>query len=59
MFDADYVRERMMKTTVTVESTGKVVVETRNRHEMAVRWLQALKGKKHIRLVDRGAKTST
>jgi len=50
VFDADYVRGRMMKTTVTVGSDGKLVVETRNRHEMATRWLQALKGKKHIRL---------
>jgi hypothetical protein len=57
VFDADYVRGRMVKTTVTVAPTGKVVVETTNRHEMAVRWLRALKGKKHIRLIDRGAET--
>jgi hypothetical protein len=50
VFDADYVRGRMMKTTVTVGPDGKLVVETRNRHEMATRWLQALKRKKHIRL---------
>jgi hypothetical protein len=51
VFDADYVRGRMMKTTVSVRPDGKLVVETLNRHEMASRWLQALKGKKHIRLV--------
>lgn len=52
VFDADYVRGRMMKTRVTVGPDGKFVVETRNRHEMAIRWLKALKGKKHIRLVE-------
>jgi hypothetical protein len=51
VFDADYVRGRMVKTTVRVSSDGKVVIETRNRHEMAVRWLRTLRGKKHIRLV--------
>lgn len=42
----------MMKTRVTVGPDGRFVVETRNRHEMAVRWLRALKGKKHLRLVE-------
>ena len=51
IIDADYVRGRMMKTTVTISSNGRFVVETRNRHEMAVRWLRTLKGKKHIQLV--------
>jgi hypothetical protein len=55
VFDADYVRGRMMKTTVTVGANGKLVVETRNRHEMASRWLQALKGNKHIRLAEPSA----
>ena len=51
VFDADYVRGRMMKTTVTVEPQGKLVIETRNRHEMALRWLDALRGRKHLRLI--------
>ncbi len=51
VLDADYVRGRMMKTTVSIEPNGKFVVETRNRHEMALRWLNAIKGKKHIRLL--------
>lgn len=38
-------------TSVSVRADGKLTVETRNRHEMAVRWLRALKGEKHIRLV--------
>jgi hypothetical protein len=41
----------MMKTTVTVAPGGKLEIETRNRHEMAVRWLRTLRGKKHIRLM--------
>ena len=52
VFDSDYVRGRMMKTRVTVGPDGKMVVETRNRHEMAVRWLRTIKGKKHLRLVE-------
>jgi hypothetical protein len=52
VFDSDYVRGRMMKTRVTVEPGGKMVVETRNRHEMAVRWLRTIKGKKHLQLVE-------
>ena len=52
VLDIDYVRGRMMKTTVSVRPDGTLVVETRNRHEMATRWLQALKGRKHIRLVE-------
>jgi hypothetical protein len=58
VLDADYVRGRMMKTRVTVGPDGRFVVETRNRHEMAVRWLRALKGKKHHRLVE-GAENPT
>ena len=49
----------MMKTTVTVQAEGKLVVETRNRHEMATRWLQALKGKKYIRLVAQSGASAT
>ncbi len=50
VFDADYVRGRMMKTRVTIGSDGSFVIETRNRHEMALRWLDQIRGKKHIRL---------
>ncbi len=49
--DTDYVRGRMMKTTVSIQPGGALVVCTRNRHEMAARWLRALKGKKHLQLV--------
>jgi hypothetical protein len=50
-FEADYVRGRMVKTDVTVGPDGRLIVETRNRHEMALRWLRTLKGQKHLRLV--------
>jgi hypothetical protein len=50
--ETDYVRGRMMKTTVTVRGDGRFTVETVNRHEAAVRWLRTLKGKKHLRLVE-------
>jgi hypothetical protein len=51
VLDTDYVRGRLMKTRVTVADNGKLVVETRNRHEMALRWLGTLKGRRHLRLV--------
>jgi hypothetical protein len=51
VFDADYVRGRMMKTRIVVGSNGRFTIETRNRHEMALRWLDRLRGKKHIQLV--------
>ena len=44
----------MMKTTMSITSSGRFVIETRNRHEMAVRWLRALKGKNHVQLVEPG-----
>jgi hypothetical protein len=36
---------------VTIWPTGIVEIETRNRHHMATRWVETLKGKKHLRLV--------
>ena len=49
--DTDYLRGRMMKTRVMVWPTGIVEIETTNRHQMASRWIETLKGKKHLRLV--------
>ncbi|MPZ17534.1 MAG: hypothetical protein GEV06_06440 [Luteitalea sp.] len=51
VLDADYVRGRMMKTRVMVWPNGVVEIQTRNRHQMAARWVETLKGKKHLRLV--------
>lgn len=57
VFDADYVRGRMTKTEVTIHPNGHVVVETRNRHEMATRWIRLLQGKKHLQLIASRAPT--
>ena len=56
--DTDYVRGRMMKTSVTVWPTGLVEIRTINRHQMASRWIDLLKGKKHLRLVSGGSPPS-
>ena len=53
--DTDYVRGRMMKTSVTVWPTGLVEIRTINRHQMASRWIDLLRGKKHLRLVSGGS----
>jgi hypothetical protein len=36
---------------IVIGSNGRFTVETGNRHEMVLRWLDRLRGKKHIRLV--------
>lgn len=50
-FDADYVRGRMMKTTLTVRRDGTLTLETWNRGEAATRWIARLQGKKTVALV--------
>ena len=50
-FYADYVRGRMMKTTINIESDGKIILETVGRGQAATRWIPRLQGKKHIALV--------
>lgn len=56
--DSDYVRGRMMKTHIRVWPTGIVEIDTINRHEMATRWIELLKGRKHLRLVARDTPSS-
>jgi len=51
MLDVDYLRGRMMKTSISVRTSGVVEITTVNRHQMAGRWLDTLKGRKHLRLV--------
>ena len=51
-FDADYVRGRGLKTTVEVTSDCVVTVETVNRGEATVRWVDKLKGKKYLQAVE-------
>lgn len=50
LFDADYVRGRMMKTRIRIASNGRVTIDTRNRYLMTERWLGMLRGKKFLRL---------
>jgi hypothetical protein len=50
-FAADYVRGRCMKTDVTVKPDGTVTLETRNRGEAPLRWVDRLKGKKTLQVV--------
>ncbi|MEO8034873.1 MAG: hypothetical protein ABI837_10625 [Acidobacteriota bacterium] len=51
VFDSDYIRGRMMKTRLTIDSDGRLVIEPRNRYEMSRRWLDILRGKRQIRLI--------
>ena len=51
-FYADYLRGRCVKTSVTVRRDGHVTLETVNRGEAVLRWVDALKGKKHLRPVE-------
>jgi len=56
-FRADYVRGRMMKTTVDVSPNGRIVLEVVNRGASARRWVATLQGKKHLSLVGEAAQT--
>jgi hypothetical protein len=51
-FGADYIRGRRIKTRAVVRSNGTVTLETIGRGKAALRWLDQLKGKKLIQLVD-------
>ena len=50
-FYADYVRGRMMKTTVRVQHDGTVILDTVHRGRSAERWITMLEGKKPLSLV--------
>lgn len=41
-FYADYVRGRMMKTTIDIDREGKITLQTVNRGEAATRWIAKL-----------------
>jgi len=51
-FYADYVRGRMMKTTVEIDPDGVIRLETINRGESAARWVATLQGKKKLKLIE-------
>lgn len=53
-FYADYVRGRMLKTTVEIDKDGKILLETVNRGEAATRWIAKLQSKKLLALVGNG-----
>lgn len=50
-FDSDYVRGRMMKTTVTIYPDGRFTLDTVNRGETATRWIARIQGKKVLAVV--------
>lgn len=51
-FDADYIRGRRIKTRISVRSNGSCTIETIGRGKAPLRWLERLKGKKLLKLVD-------
>ena len=53
-FSADYVRGRRMKTDIRLTSEGLLVLDTRGRGETPLRWIDTLKGKKMLTLVEGG-----
>ena len=50
-FYADYVRGRMMKTSIEVHADGRVVLQVVNRGRTAERWVGMLQGRKHLGVV--------
>ena len=46
LLDVDYLRGRCVKTNIVVRRDGTVVVETRGRSDVALRWIERLQGKK-------------
>ena len=55
-FFADYVRGRMMKTSVAVSANGTIRVATTNRGPLASRWIRQIQGKKYIWLAIKDGK---
>jgi hypothetical protein len=47
----DYLRGRCVKTDIKCGSDGRVTLNTVNRGEAATRWVDTLRGKKHLRPV--------
>lgn len=50
-YNGDYVRGRCVKTNITLRPDGTATLATRLRGEAATRWVQRLKGKKVLELV--------
>jgi hypothetical protein len=49
---ADYVRGRCIKTTVEINPDGTMLIETVNRGEATLRWIDRLKGKQYLQAVE-------
>ena len=49
---ADYIRGRSLKTDIAVRPDGTVSVNTWGRGESLLRWLDRMKGKKHLQTID-------
>jgi hypothetical protein len=47
-FDADYVRGRLIKTVVEISKDGTILIETRNRADLASQWVEYLLGKRSM-----------
>ena len=56
-FHADYVRGRCVKTTIDIDTEGRIIVETANRGEALTRWIAKLQGKKTLSVVEGGDDT--
>ncbi len=52
-FHGDYIRGRRVKTWIIVKPDGTCVLETVGRGKAAIHWLDRLKGKKTMQVVDR------
>jgi len=44
--DVDYLRGRCVKTDIVVRRDGWVILETRGRNDVALRWIERLQGKR-------------
>jgi hypothetical protein len=51
-FYADYVRGRCIKTTIEINRDGRILLETVNRGEAALRWVDRLQGKQYLQPVE-------
>lgn len=53
-FSVDYLRGRCVKTDVAIRADGHVTIDTRNRGDAVLRWLDRIQGKKLISVVPGG-----
>jgi hypothetical protein len=53
-FHADYIRGRCLKTEISLRAEGTVTLTTWGRGRSALRWLDALQGKKRMTVVSSG-----